>query len=259
MVKAKKSLGQNFLKDQKVLAAIVEAAELSPEDHVLEIGPGKGALTEKLIPEVKKLTAVELDDRLVPFLNLDFKKHNNFELIHGDALKFTPPSTPYKIVANIPYYITSPLLNHYLREQFEDGNPPEMIVVMVQKEVGEKIVAKNGRHSLLSLQVHLFGEPEYVCTVPSKAFSPAPKVDSAVIKINVAKKPKIEADLKKLFWLFKVSFAQKRKKLSKNLAALLRKKPAEIREQLEQIGLNPDVRAEALTFDEWKLLYDQYS
>lgn len=255
MVKAKKSLGQNFLQDESVLQQIIEAAELTPEDHVLEIGPGKGALTEKLIPNVKQLTAVELDDRLIPFLKIDFNKNDNFELIHGDALQFIPPSTPYKIVANIPYYITSPLLNHYLLEQFQDGNPPETIVVMVQKEVAEKIVAKSGKHSMISLQVHLFGEPEYVCTVPSEAFHPAPKVDSAVIKIRVAKQPKIDADLKKLFWLFKVSFAQKRKKLSKNLAAVFRKKPAEIREQLEQISINPDVRAEALTMDEWQKLY----
>lgn len=254
MVKAKKSLGQNFLKDESVLARIVEAADISPTDHIIEIGPGKAALTHHLLPLAEKVTAVELDDRLIPLLHEEFKDDANFELIHGDALTFTPPSTPYKIVANIPYYITSPLLNHFLLEQFQSGNPPQTIVFMVQKEVGEKIMAPKGRHSLLSLQVHLFGEPEYICTVPSSAFDPAPKVDSAVIKITVAPKPKINADLQKLFWLFKVSFAQKRKKLSKNLAAVLRIKPAEAGKLLDDIGIDPNVRAEALTIEDWQQL-----
>lgn len=254
MVKAKKSLGQNFLKDESVLVKIVEAADIQSNDHVIEVGPGKAALTHHLLPLAQKVTAVELDDRLIPLLHDEFKDDANFELIHGDALSFSPPSTPYKVVANIPYYITSPLLNHFLLEQFQNGNPPESIVFMVQKEVAEKIVAADGRQSLISLQVHLFGEPEYICTVPAKAFDPAPKVDSAVIKITVGSKPKIQAELKDLFWLFKVSFAQKRKKLSKNLAAVLRIKPAEAGKILEEIGIDPNVRAEALTLDEWQKL-----
>ncbi len=171
--------------------------------------------------------------------------------MHADALKFTPPAGPYKIVANIPYYITSPLLNHYLVDQFMDGNPPERIVFMVQKEVAEKIVAKDGNESVLSLQVKLFGDVEWVCAVPRTAFRPMPKVDSAVIAIDVHKQPKIAGDLKKLFWLFHMSFAQKRKKLSNNLANALRKTPEQIREMLRELGIDENVRAEALTMEEW--------
>mgnify|MGYP000677857122 CR=1 FL=1 len=259
MVIAKKSLGQNFLQDQGILDQIIDAAELTAEDHVLEIGPGKGALTDRLIEQAGKVTAVELDDRLIPFLKIDYGKHDNFELVHADALTYEPPSHPYKIVANIPYYITSPLLNHYLMEQFQSGNPPKTIVFMVQKEVAEKIVAKKGKHSVLSLQVHLFGEPELVCVVPKTAFKPAPKVESAVIKITVHDQPKLDVDLKKLFWLFKVCFAQKRKKLSKNLASVLRVKPAEIREELIELGIDENARAEQLTMDEWMQLYNAYA
>lgn len=254
MVIAKKSLGQNFLQDKAVLAKIIDAADLSQEDHVLEIGPGKGALTDQLIERAGKVTAVELDDRLIPFLKIDYGKHKNFELVHGDALTYEPPSTPYKIVANIPYYITSPLLNHYLLEQFQGGNPPKTIVFMVQKEVAEKIVAKNGNHSLLSLQVHLFGEPEMICTVPRTAFFPAPKVASAVIKITVRDKPLIDVDMQKLFWLFKISFAKKRKKLSNNLSIIMRIKPAEVKAELVKLKIDPEIRAEALTLEEWARL-----
>jgi 16S rRNA (adenine1518-N6/adenine1519-N6)-dimethyltransferase len=257
MVMAKKSLGQNFLKDEAILEQIIEASELKDTDTILEIGPGHGALTKPLLDSGARVTAVELDDDLLPFLKMDFGKNKNFELIHGDALTHTPPNEPYKIVANIPYYITSPLINHYLYEQFLNGNPPELLVIMVQKEVAEKIVAKNGKHSVLSLQVHIFGEPELVCIAPSAAFKPAPKVDSAVIKVRVHKKPKIHGELKKIFWLFHISFAQKRKKLANNLAAALRKKPAEIKPMLKALNIDPDIRAEQLSFEEWSRLFQE--
>lgn len=254
-MKAKKSLGQNFLKDQVVLQQIIEAAHLTKKDIVLEIGPGKGALTERLLEKAGKLIAVELDDRLIPFLKIDYRHHTHFELVHGDALHYTPPAEPYKIIANIPYYITSPLLNHYLLDQFmKGGNPPTQLVIMVQKEVAEKILAEDGKHSVLSLQVHLFGEPSLVCYVPRTAFDPAPKVDSAVISIQIKNQPKIPGDLKKLFWLFHMSFAQKRKKLINNLSSALRKPNTEIRTLLESIKINPDTRAEDLTLEEWGAL-----
>jgi len=248
---AKKSLGQNFLKDQNILDQILEAAELNPDETVLEIGPGKGALTQGLIERAGRVIAVELDRDLIPFLKIDFGKNKNFELVHADALTYTPPEEPYKIVANIPYYITSPLLNHYLAEQFLGGNPPRRIVFMVQKEVAEKIIAKNGQHSVLSLQVHLFGSPRLVCIVPPSAFTPRPKVDSAVICIDIYDKPVIEGDLKKLFWLFHMSFAQKRKKLTNNLSLAFKKSTEEIRVILRKLGINEDIRAEALSLEEW--------
>lgn len=251
MTFAKKSLGQNFLNDPQVVEEILAAADLKPTDTVLEIGPGKGALTTGLLKQAGKVIAVELDADLIPFLKIDFGKNPKFEIVHADALKFTPPAGPYKIVANIPYYITSPLLNHYLHDQFASGNPPERIVFMVQKEVAEKIMAEDGNQSVLSLQVQLFGDVSWVCTVPRTAFRPMPKVDSAVIAIDVHKQPKIASDLKKLFWLFHMSFAQKRKKLSNNLANALRKTPEQIREMLRELGIDENVRAEALTMEEW--------
>ena len=254
-VKAKKCLGQNFLHDQNVLRSIVEAGEIKAEDTVVEIGPGEGALTAELVKRAGKLLAIEKDRDLIPFLHLDFKSFKNFELIQGDALEWAPPSESYKVIANIPYYITSPLLNHFLKEQFMRGNPPELLVLMVQKEVAEKILAKDGKHSLLSLEVQLFADVEMVCKVPASAFRPRPKVDSAVIKIRVLPKARVEGDLKKLFWLFHVSFAQKRKKLSNNLAAVFRKKSTEMMALLQENKINPDIRAEALNFDEWQRLF----
>lgn len=258
MVKAKKHLGQNFLQDESVIKEIIEAAELNKQDTVLEIGPGKGVLTEALLQRAKEVIAVELDKDLIPVLEKQFGHNKNFKLIHQDALKFEPPKSTYKIVANIPYYITSPLLNHYLFEQFlNNGNSPEVIVFMVQKEVAEKILAENKKHSVLSLQVHLFGEPSLVCTVPAEAFDPKPKVDSAVIKIQVNSNPKIKANMKELFWLIHMSFAQKRKKLTNNLSNALKKETSEIRDILNKLNINPDTRAENLTIKEWDALFNE--
>jgi len=256
MVKAKKHLGQNFLHDEGVLKDIVEAGELSGADTVIEIGPGKGALTRELIPKAGKVIAVEMDEDLIFPLKLEFVTEKNFQLIHGNALTFTPPEGAYKVIANIPYYITSPLLNHFLKEQFLEGNPPVLLVLMVQKEVAEKIVAKDGKHSLLSLEVQLFSDVELVRTVPASAFHPRPEVDSAVIKIRPLAQQRVEANLKKLFWLFHVSFAQKRKKLSNNLGAVLHKKNQEIAELLQTLKIDPNIRAEALTFPEWQKLFN---
>jgi len=251
MTKPKKHLGQNFLQDESILAQIIDAAELTPEDQILEIGPGKGVLTDALLQKTKQVTAVEIDEDLLPSLRSQFSHHKNFNLVHEDALKFQPPEAPYKIVANIPYYITSPLLNHYL----QNPNPPSLLVLMIQKEVAHKILAPKGKHSVLSLQVHIFGNPELICEVPASAFTPQPKVDSAVLRIRVHPKPKIPGDIKKLFWLIHMSFAQKRKKLTNNLAPALQKSPAEIRELLTSLNIDPDIRAEALTLDEWQKLF----
>lgn len=262
MVKAKKSLGQNFLKDQSILKRIIEAGEVSKDDLVVEIGPGKAALTKHLLDHAGRVIAVELDEYLAHKLTEQFTQEN-FEIIHGDALDYSPPKKAYKLIANIPYYISSPLINHFLLEQFQHGNPPSLIVIMIQKEVAEKIIAGNKKHSVLSLQVHLFGEPELICIVPPEAFEPSPKVESAVIKITVNKKPKIDLDtkkdeLKKLFWLFHMSFAQKRKKLSNNLANAFKKTPAEIRGILQRIGIHEAARAEELSLQEWEKLFNEF-
>lgn len=262
-MKAKKHLGQNFLQDLGVLSKIIEASELTPEDTVVEIGPGRGFLTDELVNKAGKVIAVELDEDLIPGLKAGFFKQKNFTLLHQDALSYDPPKEPYKLIANIPYYITSPILNHFLVEQFGGGkvpgggNPPTLMVLMVQKEVAEKILAKKEKHSVLSLQVRLFGDPELVCIVHKHAFRPVPQVDSAVIKIRVHGQPKIEGDLKKLFWLFHVSFAQKRKKLTNNLSGVLKKSTEQIRQILVKLEIHPDIRAEELTLDEWRKLFNE--
>lgn len=257
MVKAKKHLGQNFLIDEGVRDAIINAGELNPENCVVEVGPGQGFLSEKIAPKVHQLIAVELDEDLLPTLKATFLLSKNVTLLHQDALKFNPPKEPYKLMANLPYYITSPLINHFLMEQFMEGNPPQLMVIMVQKEVAEKILAAK-KHSVLSLQVHLFGEPELVCFVPKTAFRPRPEVDSAVLKIRLHKEPKLKGDLKKIFWLFHVSFAQKRKKLSNNLGNALHEAPTKIRTTLEKLGIDPNVRAEDLTLPEWQKLINEW-
>ncbi|MDP2669117.1 MAG: 16S rRNA (adenine(1518)-N(6)/adenine(1519)-N(6))-dimethyltransferase RsmA [bacterium] len=185
---AKKKLGQHFLSNKNILNTMVDVAEISKSDTVLEAGPGTGTLTEILAERAKKVIAVEKDRDLIPFLKEKFRNKKNIEIVEGDILNLTPPlsfvrrGSKYKIVANIPYYITS----HFLRKFLEGKNKPELMVLMVQKEVAERIVARDGRESLLSLSVKAYGEPEIIKIVPRGAFSPPPKVDSAIIKITTS-------------------------------------------------------------------------
>ena len=242
-ISAKKSLGQNFLNNEETLQKIVAAADLKPTDHIVEIGPGKGALTTQLIKKAKQVTAIELDDRLIPFLNKKFDNKPHFTLLHQDALTFAPPETPYKLVANIPYYITSPLINHFLREQSPSKRPTE-ITLLVQKEVAEKICAHDGKMSVLAMQVHLFGTPQLIAIVPPEHFDPAPKVDSAILHIKLHKKPHIpNEEIPKFFKTIHRAFAQKRKKLTNNL---------NIDPQiLTELGIDKNARAETLSLNDW--------
>lgn len=235
-MKAKKSLGQNFLKDRKVLTKIVEAAELDRDDYVIEVGPGKGVLTRELIEYAGRVTAIELDDRLIPELS----KVEDLDLIHGNALDFIPPGGNYKVVANIPYYITSPLISHFL----ESKSRPSKLVLLVQKEVAEKICAEPGDMNVLAIHVQIFGKPRIVCNVPAKAFTPVPKVDSAVIVIDVYNEPLVE-DYKRMFGIVHRAFSGKRKKLSNTLP--------DLKETLIELKL-ADLRPEKLSLEDWRKL-----
>ncbi|MEW6239556.1 MAG: 16S rRNA (adenine(1518)-N(6)/adenine(1519)-N(6))-dimethyltransferase RsmA, partial [Chloroflexota bacterium] len=250
-----KSLGQNFLQDPAALAKIVQAAEVLPTDTVLEIGPGLGSLTCHLAAAAKQVIAVELDGRLVPAFEEVTRPFDNIRLIQGDVLKISPAEilsvSDYLVVANIPYYITSALLRHLL----ENTPRPRRVVLTVQKEVAERICAAPGDLSLLALSVQMYGQPSIAAKIPAGAFHPVPKVDSAVVRIDLFPSPFIPYSLLDTFFaLAKAGFGQRRKQLRNSLASGLKKSPAEIEETLRAAGIDPHRRAETLSLDEWREL-----
>jgi 16S rRNA (adenine1518-N6/adenine1519-N6)-dimethyltransferase len=247
---AKKSLGQNFLWHRGTLEKILTAANLKPEETVLEIGPGEGFLTEALLGKGAHVTAIELDDRLIPVLTKKFKGNPRFKLIHADALTILPPKAPYKVVANLPYYITSPLLNHFLKNQPPSRRPTDM-TVMVQKEVAEKICAQPGDMSVLAVHVQLFGTPKRVAKVPASHFRPAPKVDSAIIHIKTKNPDLTEEEVDNLLRVVHAGFAHKRKKLIRNLEALPIKKEV-LKKTFQSLGISENTRAETLSIENWE-------
>ncbi len=246
--KAKKSLGQNFLKSEPALRAIIEAGEISKEDIVLEIGPGKGALTEKLLEKAGTVIAVEKDYSLINTLREKFSKaitEKRLILVRDDILEFEIEKIikqqNYKIIANIPYNITGAILKKFLTAEHQ----PERMVLMVQHEVAKRIIARDGKESILSISVKAYGEPKMIMKVPARYFSPAPKVDSAVILIkNISRKIFTENRASEsVFWeIVKTGFAHKRKKLSKNLE--------EISIGHGEIELG-NKRAEELNLEDW--------
>lgn len=222
-MKAKKSLGQNFLSSKSIITDIVKAGKVKRGDAVLEIGPGKGSLTKMLLETEASVVCVEKDDRLIPELTETFHKEimsGQLKLIHGNALELDIEKTvpeEYKVVANIPYYITGQIIRMLL----ESEHQPKSMTLLVQKEVAERIVAKNGKESLLSLSVKVFGSPKYIRTVGRGAFSPSPNVDSAVITIeNISKDRLSGISSTDFFKILHAGFAHKRKQLFSNLSIL---------------------------------------
>lgn len=251
--KAKKSLGQNFLKSKKALIRICEAGELSSGDVVLEIGPGKGALTEKLLEKGAQVIVIEKDDSLIPFLQEKFTheaKSGQFILLNQDILDFSIPKNikKYKLIANIPYNITGAIFKKFLEEERQ----PEKMVLLVQKEVAERIVAKDGKESILSISVKIYGLPKYIMTVGKKFFSPSPKVDSAVILISDISKNTFNGNIseKKFFEILKAGFAHKRKLVLSNLAKTFKQKD-EFEIIFNKLKINKNSRAENLTSQNW--------
>ncbi|MBN2086832.1 ribosomal RNA small subunit methyltransferase A [Candidatus Peregrinibacteria bacterium] len=252
---AKKGLGQNFLIDEKALNTIVSAADLQSSDNVIEVGPGTGFLTEQLIQKADRVTSVELDRDMVNILEKKFKFADNLKIINSDILNLRTKdyglrTKQYKVVANIPYYITSPLLKHFLQSE----SRPTLMVVLVQKEVAEKVCGITGK-SLITIETQLYGNPEIVDIVPSSSFYPAPKVESAILKISVFDKPLIASEkLKDFLRVVKFGFSQKRKMLANSLGAGIHMKPSEVRELIVKAGIKPDCRAEDLTIEDWEKL-----
>lgn len=254
----KKSLGQNFLFDENVLWRIVAAAEVGPTDHVLEIGPGLGALTGLLAETAAAVTAVELDDRLLPILRDELASFRNVRLIHGDILAHDPAALfngPYKVVANVPYYITGAILRHLLSA----AHKPTMMVLTVQKEVAERVTAVPPHMSLLAVSVQFYGSITQTATLRAGAFWPRPDVDSAVIRLDLRQNsppdPAFEANF---FRIVRAGFSQKRKQLHKNLRQLGLNK-TEIDTILAQAHIDGTRRAETLTVTEWLTLTQQFS
>lgn len=250
-IKPARSKGQNFLIRESVYDSIIMASELKTSDMVMEVGPGLGFLTAKLAKKVKMVTAVELDDKLASILQIGLNSGDvrNVEVINENVLDFDLSALrgiKYKIVANLPYNITSVFLRKFL----EAENKPESIVLMLQKEVVERMVAKPGEMSLLGISVQFYAEPELIAEVPAKDFWPKPEVDSAIVKLKV-KSEKLAVNEKEFFRLVKFGFMAKRKMLKNNLAGGYRLGQSEVAEKLKQAGFNEKIRAQELSVDDW--------
>lgn len=247
---AKKNLGQNFLCSQSTLNKIIEAAEINSNDVVVEIGPGLGTLTRELVQRAAKIHAVELDENLIPFAKFHTNNSDKIKFYHQNALQFIPPEVPYKLVANIPYYITSPLLTHFLFEV----KTPALIVLLVQKEIAEKITAKEGDLSLLSLTTQALSKPEIIEIVSADKFYPRPKVDSAILRLRPYDQPIISFELwPKFKRLMSAAFSQKRKMLKTSLRAA-NLTAEEVQKLLDKSDISNDRRPQTLSLEEWKKL-----
>ncbi|MCP4518822.1 MAG: ribosomal RNA small subunit methyltransferase A [Delftia sp.] len=249
-------MGQNFLVSDRTAGRIVAAAELDPDEAVLEIGAGLGALTRCLAAAAARVVAVELDQRLMPVLQHTLAACSNIQLVQGDILKLDPAALmppAYKVVANIPYYITSALLRHLL----EASTSPALMVLTVQEQVARRIVAGPGDMSLLALGVQFYGRPRIVARLKAGAFYPRPKVDSAVVQIDLRPEaqPGLDVpDVELFFRIAKSGFGQRRKQLRNSLTGGLRRSREEVDAALEQAGIDPRRRAETLSLDEWAAL-----
>ncbi len=257
---ADKRLGQNYLQDPSALEKIVEVAEIQKTDTVLEIGSGLGSLTRYLSLSAHQVVAVELDLKLVSVLQTILKPHANVRLIHGDILDLSPKELGlpdnYLVAANIPYNITSAIIRHLL----ESEPLPQRIVLTVQKEVAERICATPPDMNLLALSVQVYGSPHIMAHIPAGAFYPAPKVDSAVVKIEIYSEPLIPYSLLPIFFkLIKAGFGQKRKTLRNSLSSGLKISTTEVESLLAKTKVDSKRRAETLSLDEWGKLNRIYS
>ena len=262
-VKPKKSLGQNFLKDESVIERILATAEIGPEDKVFEIGPGTGAMTEHLGKQAKQVVALELDHQLVTRLTEHFEKSEGVSILEGNILdvnlnemlshaEFEPRK--YKVVANIPYYITAPIIRTLLSLSVQ----PKSLTLMVQKEVAERLTAKPGAMSLLSLMAQYYSDAVLVFVVPRAAFDPVPKVDSAIVHLIPKRTFDPETD-RQFFRLARAGFAARRKTLSNNLSSSLKLEKKEIEAAFAALGMRLDIRAQSLSVFDWQQLQEKLS
>jgi 16S rRNA (adenine1518-N6/adenine1519-N6)-dimethyltransferase len=254
-LRADKKLGQNFLQDDFALMKICESAEILDTDSVLEIGPGLGSLTRYLAASTSDLTVVELDPDLLPPLKWILKPYAHVKIVHGDILKLNISEIikkpNYIVAANIPYNITSAIIRHLLESEIK----PKRIVLTIQKEVAQRICEKPGDLSLLALSVQVYGKPSLQAIIPAESFHPVPKVDSAILRIDIYDEPLIEKKLLNTFFkLIKAGFSQKRKTLRNSLSAGLGIPSQETEAWLVSANIESRRRAETLSIDEWKRL-----
>ena len=254
-----KSLGQNFLTDPNILEKITSIAGVTEKDTVLEIGAGLGHLTAQLARSAKQVAAVELDERFIPVLEENLAEYKNIRIIQGDILNLKPKDlvqqNNYLVVANIPYYITSRIIRNLLESELK----PNRIILTIQYEVAQRVCAKSGKMSLLSLSVLMYGEPSLEMRIPAGAFFPPPKVDSAVVLVNLYPEPLLDEKMRgKFFEIIKAGFLHKRKTLRNSLSKGLAWAPAEVEKLLLEAGIDPQRRAETLSMDEWLELIRNY-
>lgn len=254
-----KSLGQNFLIDQRVLEKIISSADIKPTDVILEVGPGLGILTYALAKKAKRVVTIEKDETMVKILSETIKNLKNVDVFNEDILKLYPTSdkyalgSEYKIVANIPYYLTSPLIRKFLECDLQ----PKEIILMIQKEVAQRICSKTPDMNLLAVSVQFYADAKIISTVSKNCFWPAPKVDSAIIKITPKEKYNISPDL--FFKVVKAGFSHPRKQLVNNLTSLkylngVKLTKDKISDLLTKIGVTPNQRAETMSIENWVAL-----
>lgn len=253
-----KSFGQNFLIDRATLQRIIEAAEINAGEQVLELGAGTGVLTRELARHARRVVAVELERDMLSLLAETTRNFANVELIERNLLYVDPAAIfgaeAYKLVANLPYYITAPTFRHFL----ESANPPRLLVVMVQYEVAQRIVAAPGDLSLLGVSIQFYGKPDIVAHVPARAFYPAPKVDSAILRVDLKDEvPLAHKQRDSFFRLVQAGFSERRKQIHNSLARGLHRKDAEVQAWLKAAGIDPGRRAETLSIEEWLQLWHQ--
>lgn len=262
--RAKKRLGQHFLINEDIADCILSAAELSNNDTVIEVGPGLGILTRRIAEKVSNVIAVELDSKLVDVLTKQTRSSSNILIVHADILNISPAqllkqyaNTPailnnYKVVANLPYYITSPTIRHFLASSWK----PSLMVLMVQKEVGESIVATPGEMSFLAVSTQLYSKPRIVKYVPAENFYPVPKVDSVVLCLEVNSSPLVDTnDIDGFLDIVHCGFRAPRKQIHNSLALALKIPPSQILLLLKEADIDPKRRPETLNLQEWKELY----
>lgn len=251
----KKALGQNFLHDPQILEKIVSAAALSPDETIVEVGPGTGTLTTQLAQTGNRLIAVEVDERLRPILNQQLDAYPNAEVVYADILNVNVAALvaqqPYVVVANVPYYITSAILRHFL----EAEHKPRRMIITMQLEVAERLISQPDDMSVLSVSVQFYGQPGIIARLKPGVFWPRPEVDSAVVSIGVYETPPVDIpDEKRFFRVVRAGFGQKRKQLRNSLSGGLGIKGAEADGLLAMAGIDPRRRAETLNLEEWARL-----